>query len=151
MPERSKVFWLDEEENAAYPEILQIKFHQIEVEYIKDVDRALDFLSGSPFCASSFSAFIIDAHMPTYGDPRLERDKETIHKSLAGVRLCSVLAADYGPRWAELRERVLLYTNLPASERVDKVRSFAHEQGIQFQHKTADGAIFQKLKSLGWI
>jgi len=147
---KGTVFWMDEEENAAYPEMIQLKFHDVGIEYMTDVDRALDHVSSSVFDPTVYSAFIIDAHMPTYGDPRFERTS-TIDRSLAGVRFCDILSIDFEPLWAKVRSRTLIYTMLPPSPRVEAVRKFAKQHELAFVHKTDDGQIWERLNALGWI
>ena len=144
------VFWLDEEENAAYPEIIQLKFHGCRVDYMSAVDRALDRITSSSFDTAIYSAFVFDAHMPNYGDRRFE-SANAIDKSLAGVRLCDILSSNFSTLWDTMKIRSIIYTMLPQSSRVDYIRRFASSNSIKFIHKTDDGQIYEYLKEWNWV
>lgn len=147
---KGTVFWLDEEESAAYPEIMQLRFHSYDVDYMKNVNDALNRIIGSDFDPSVFGAFIIDAHMPTFGDIRFEQSS-LLDRNLAGVRLCDILIADYPILWASIRDRTLIYTMLSRSSRVHDVKKFADNNGVKFFHKSDDDQIYDHLISLGWL
>jgi len=144
------IFWLDEEENAAYPEMVQIRFHGVEIDYMKNVVSALDRIISSSFDPDSYSAFVIDAHMPTFGDSRFEKSN-LLDRNLAGMRLCDILVNQYEPIWQKLRGKTLIYTMLPQSPRVEAVQKFAKENGAGFFHKSEDDQLYEHLKNLGWI
>lgn len=144
------IFWVDEEENAAFPEMIQLRFHGLNVEFISDVVQALDRITSDEFDPLIYRAFVIDAHMPNHGDARFER-RSILDRSLAGVRLCDILVADYSGVWEGLRGRTLIYTMLPQSPRVDVVRLFANQNDIAFVHKSNDGQIYDHLQGLGWL
>lgn len=147
---KGTVFWLDEEENAAYPEIIQFKFHDYEVDYMKNVNDALDRIIGEAFDPGNFCAFIIDAHMPTFGDARFEKSS-LLDRNLAGVRLCDILIQEYPALWSSISDRALIYTMLSRSNRVHDVKRFAENNGAKFFHKSDDDQIYDHLVSLGWI
>ncbi len=144
------VFWMDEEENAAYPEMIQLRFHNYRIEYMTDVDRALDRILSQEFNPAEYKAFILDAHMPTFGDPRFEQP-DSIDRSLAGVRFCDIISKLHPNIWNIMSARTLIYTMLPPSPRVEAVRKFASQHNIEFVHKNDEGQIYDRLHFIGWI
>ena len=147
---RGSVFWMDEEENAAYPETIQLRFHSYHIDYMLEVDKALDRVTSSGFDAHTYKAFILDAHMPTFGDAGFEQSGP-IDRSLAGVRFCEILSRQHKELWAVSSVRTLIYTMLPPSPRVEAVRKFANQHDVAFIHKTDDGQIYERLTQLGWL
>jgi hypothetical protein len=150
MTSNGTILWIDEEENAAYPEMIQLRFYGYEIDFMPDVVEALNTVTSAAFDPSKYGAFVIDAHMPNYGDARFER-QSILDRSLAGVRLCDILVNDFTDLWDTLRNRTLIYTMLPQSPRVDIVRLFAASNNIAFVHKSDDGQIYDHLRKMGWL
>mgnify|MGYP001203965378 CR=1 FL=1 len=146
-----KVFWVDEEERAAYSEIVQMKFHDVDVDYELDADIALERLSENNFSFSEYRAFIIDAHMPTFGDIRFRDSDGAIDKSLAGVRLCQHLSSNFPANWDSMRTRTVIYTTLVHKQLIEQVRDFCCDNELEFMHRTDDGSVYQRIVELGWL
>lgn len=139
------IFWVDEEENAAYPDIQKLKFLNHKVILKKSAGEALDWFLSERERMSHYAAFVLDVQLPVYDDQRFRAERET-SGMFAGVRICQIVQSEFGnDLWRNIAPRVLLYTQLPNGHRTSAIEKFAHDSGIQFLRKTGTASVIERL------
>lgn len=143
------IFWVDEEASVTFPDIKELQYRGYKTVQVGCAGDALDWFLSSRAELSSYVAFVIDIQLPIYDDERFVDQRKT-HGTFAGLRLCELIEAKLGSdEWAAISHRFLLYTRLPDTSRMARIKEFAKERGLYFSHK--DGSLLDTLIDCGLL
>ena len=139
----NKIFWVDEEESVTFPDIKYLEYKGFVVDQVACAGDALDWFAKMRNELGSFAAFIIDIQLPIFDDDRFLGERST-HGTFAGLRLCELVEEYLGPEgWRRVSGRFLLYTRLPNTSRMARIKTFAEDKKLLFAHK--DGSLIDTL------
>jgi len=145
-----KVFWVDEEENVAYPDVMTLRYGSHEVVLVCSAPEALDWIVQNADEIDSFAAFVIDIQLPVDDDPRFDSEK-TSKGTFAGLKLCDILREQMPKLWGTMKHKVVLYTRLPDQSRFLHIRDYAKQHDVRLVHKTHNEYICNLLMDWGLI
>ena len=147
----AQVFWVDEEENVAYPDVKYLEYSGHTVIQTYSAGEALDWFVLNKSNIHEYSAFVIDIQLPIFDDERFESERST-HGAFAGLKLCELVKNMIGEsNWKIMRKKFLLYTRLPETNRMVRIEDFARKEEISFYHKTHNISLVENLTDLGLL
>lgn len=146
-----RLFWVDEEETVAFPDIAYLRYQGYQVDLIGSAGEAVDWFNTEKSSLEDYLAFVIDVQLPSNGDNRFH-DAPTFQGAFTGLKVCELVKMNVGAElWGSLRSRFVLYTRLPDTSRMARIKEFAEAERLHFVHKLGDVSLSERLRTLGLI
>jgi hypothetical protein len=152
---KKKIFWVDDDSGVARPDIVYLEYRGYEVLRETSASSGLDWFVSNRHVLEEFAAFVIDIQLPTNGDKRFSHVSGIVENQglLAGLRICQILKSEMldPGQWKYVQQKMLLFTRLPATMRIQEIQSFAKNESLLFIHKLPGENLHSQLAALGLV
>lgn len=147
----NKILWVDEEVAVAFPDMLDLRFAGYFVENADTAPVALDHIIENKTTLHEYVAIVIDIQLPFDDDLRFV-DPNDPYATFAGLKICDEIRRSFdNNEWEAFRKRTLLYTRLPNTRRMERIRKYASENNLSFVYKSGTESLLSKLRELKLI
>jgi CheY-like chemotaxis protein len=145
-----RIFWIDDDIGVALPDVTFLKYHGYAVDIARNATEGIDWFAEHKLELGTHCAYIVDVQLPTDGDSRFSGDSRAV---FAGLRICEILKSEVltASEWEAVRQKLLLFTRLPNTQRMRRIQEFATANKIHFVHKSPTDSLLSQLASIGLV